>query len=82
MARAIIRTSINGPSPNSQQAQLRTRLEKAGFQRIGTGAYEGEFPSKREALAALRIAFDFLDAMHPDWDIDHLWSYVDEDEPV
>lgn len=80
MARAIIRVSINGPSPNNQQQQLRTRLERNGFVRIGTGAYEGDFPSKREALAALRIAYDFLDAMHPDWDIDHLWTYVDEDD--
>lgn len=82
MARAILRTSINGPHPNNQQQQLRTRLERVGFVRVGTGAYEGDFPSKREALAALRVALDFLDGMHPDWDIDHLWVYVDEDDPI
>lgn len=80
MARAILRTSINGPSPNNQQQQLRTRLQRVGFQRIGTGAYEGEFPSKREALEALRIAYEFLDSMPPEFDIDHLWTYVDEDD--
>lgn len=80
MARAIFRTSINGPSPNNQQAQLRKRLESVGFVRIGTGAYEGDFPSKREALQALPLAYDHLDAMPPEFDIDHIWTYVDEDD--
>jgi len=56
------------------------RLQNVGFARIGTGAYEGYFPSKREAIDALRVALDFLDAMPPRFDIDHLWTYVDEDD--
>lgn len=48
--------------------------------RIGTGAYEGHFRSTREALDAVRVAFDFLDALPPRFEVDHLWVYVDEDE--
>ena len=80
MARAIVRTSINGPSPNNQQAQLRKKLESAGFTKIGTGAYEGEFPTTRDALGALRVATDFLDSLPAGFNVDHLWTYLDEDD--
>jgi hypothetical protein len=64
MARAIIRTSVNGPSPNNIQATLGGAAESVGFRRIGTAAYEGSFPRAAKnsgasvgvGVAALRSA--------------------------
>lgn len=80
MARAIIRSSINGPSGNPYQSQLRKLLEAEGMQRIGTGAYEGDFPDEVEAMDAVTVALDFLRSLPPRYSLDHLWVYVDEDD--
>lgn len=77
MARALIRTSINGPSPNNQQHQLRGALERVGFVRIGTGAYEGVFETQIEAYDAVQVVLDFLRAMPAQFGIDHFWMYID-----
>jgi hypothetical protein len=77
MARLIVRTSINGPSPNNKQQELRKLLTQFGFSRIGTGAYEGELPSDAAAYAALHAALDFLEALPAGFSLDHLWVYVD-----
>lgn len=77
MARAIIRSSINGPSPNNVQHQLRSVLESVGFEKIGTAAYEGHFQSGQEALAALEAGINFLYNLPAGYELDHLWTYVD-----
>lgn len=77
MARAIIRASINGPTPNSKQQELRKVLSGAGFRKIGTAAYEGRFPTPADAFAAVQDGMAFLEALPPGYEIDHLWVYLD-----
>lgn len=77
MARAIIRSSINGPSPNNVQSTLRGVAENVGFRKIGTAAYEGNFPTSSDAMFAVNEVVKFLDSLPPGFDIDHLWVYVD-----
>jgi len=77
MARALLRSSINGPSPNNQQHLLRAQLEYVGFARIGTGSYEGDFATYEDALAGLQAGIDFLANLPAGFRLDHLWIYVD-----
>lgn len=82
MARAIFRSSVNGPSPNNIQLQLRKELEAVGFIRIGTGCYEGEFDTDEEALEATMVGIDFLARLPAGFRVDHMWVYLDTpDEP-
>ncbi|WP_146168443.1 hypothetical protein [Rathayibacter caricis] len=77
MARAIFRASINGPTPNNKQAELSKVLLAAHFRKIGTASYEGEFARYRDALAAVSVGIAFLNALPNEYELDHLWTYVD-----
>ncbi|WP_252974239.1 hypothetical protein [Janibacter melonis] len=77
MARILIRASINGPSPNTKQQDLRKILERNGLRRIGTGAYEGSM-SMAGAYAVLGLALEFFKGLPEGFELDHLWTYVDQ----
>ena len=52
-------------------------LKGAGFQRIGTGAYEGDAQTMKDLTDLLRQVCDFIDGMDGVFKIDHLWIYAD-----
>lgn len=77
MARAIVRYSF-GSDDVPVRNSMRGGLEEAGFERIGTGSFEGT-GSRSDLLDALASA---LTEARTAQVLDHLWIYVDEaDEP-
>jgi hypothetical protein len=58
-------------------ANLGKRLKKAGFERIGTGAYEGDVRTMKDLNDVLRIVLNYLDNIGPGFRVDHLWVYAD-----
>lgn len=78
MARAIFRHSLEaGHVP--VRNQIRTVLEQAGFERIGTGSFEAENLSRHAITAALQQVLAILDDL-PDGAMDHVWIYFDQPE--
>ena len=77
MARAIIRSSVNGPHPNSIQANLQAVARQVGLAKIGTAAYEGNYPTSADAMFAVGQVMNYLDNLPPGFEVDHLWVYID-----
>lgn len=73
MARAIVRYSFGSGDVPVRNA-VRGELEAAGFERIGTGSFEGQ-GSRGDLLNALIRA---LTAAGEAAVLDHVWIYLDE----
>jgi len=78
MARAIIRYSIDGESSNTTGNALRKSLEDAGFDRIGTGAYEADGIDPAAGLLKLAEVLATLRTPPGGGTADHVWIYFDQ----
>ncbi|NYJ02444.1 hypothetical protein HNR19_003142 [Nocardioides thalensis] len=81
MARAIVRTSINGSTPNSQKARLGKLLVKHGFTKIGTGAYEGYGDTADDVMETVATVVAHLASLAEGFSVDQLWWYHDQATP-
>jgi hypothetical protein len=73
MARAIVRYSF-GSEDVPVRNTVRAELESAGFQRIGTGSFEGK-GLRNDLIGALTRALAAADEADT---LDHVWIYLDE----
>ena len=78
MARAIIRYSLDSDASNATGNQIRTDLEAAGFEKIGTASFEAWGIAQGDALNALDALFETLKNPPGGGNLDHLWVYFDD----
>lgn len=81
MARAIIRISLDGPSPNSALQAAKGKLVPPLALVRNTGTVEG-YGSDSDILSSLRRLLDHLQNGLPTGiKVDHLWIYLDKTDP-
>lgn len=74
MARAIVRYSL-AANAKKARAEIRARLESAGFKSIGTASWEGV---DRELVVLAEAIRDVLVIAERSRALDHLWVYLDD----
>lgn len=81
MARAIVRLSIDGPSPNNQMQTFKKRMAPLFVASDRTGTIES-YGDRKVLLGGLRDMLAYLeDELPPEFGVDHIWIYVDKAEP-
>jgi hypothetical protein len=80
MARAIVRLSLDGPSPNNALAVAKRTLTPTFRAVRRTGTMEA-YGDPDDLLAALGNLIDHLQNLPAGIRMDHLWIYADKAEP-
>lgn len=78
MARAICRCSLNADTSNVTGNEVRSQLEEAGFDRLGTASTECDDALEADLFNALRDLLDVLGRRPGGGKLDHLWVYLDD----
>lgn len=75
MARAIVRYSLASTAADRRaRGDVRTRLDDAGFHKIGTASWEASGIALADLASALQ---DVLRIVEGTGSLDHLWIYLD-----
>lgn len=74
MARAIMRYSLAAEGTNAR-SEFRSRLDAAGFEKLGTASWEAVDGDVLVLVDAIR---DILAILARSGSLDHLWIYLDE----
>lgn len=75
MHRVFFRCSLDGADGNTTNA-FRQRLEDAGFEKVGTSAYEHAGISAADLASALSRFWSDVQALPQGVRVDHVWMYV------